>query len=165
MQSYYRSRSLTRQAIDEEGWLHTGDLGFLDAQDYLHICGRKKNVIVLGSGKNVQPEELEDIIFAHPDIREGCVLGAPSTQGIATGSEEVCAVVVPSDELLSRYLDRKHEVVRHLHAIVQQNSRAFAPWKRPSRVVIDCTGLPRTSTRKVRRQAVSAWLESQSAQS
>ena len=165
MQGYYRNRALTRQAIDEEGWLHTGDLGFLDAQNYLHIRGRKKNVIVLGSGKNVQPEELEEIIFDHPDIREGCVLGASSTQGVAKGSEEVCAVVVPSDELLSRYFDRKQQVARHLHAIVQQNARVFAPWKRPSRVVVDCTELPKTSTRKVRRQAVRAWLESQGSQS
>ena len=93
------------------------------------------------------------------------MLGAPSTRGIAAGTEEVCAVVVPSDELLANYCDHRHEVERHLQAIVQHGAQAFAPWKRPSRVVIDSEELPKTSTRKIKRQAVSEWLESQGAQS
>ena len=72
MRGYFGNDELTASVIDADGWLHTGDIGHLDRDGFLFISGRKKNVIVLGSGKKVQPEELEAVLFEHPDIEEGC---------------------------------------------------------------------------------------------
>ena len=59
MKGYFNRPDLTRQVIDHSGWLHTGDIGYIDEDGYLFVDGRMKNIIVLGSGKKVQPEELE----------------------------------------------------------------------------------------------------------
>ena len=74
MQGYFANPVQTAEVIDAEGWLHTGDIGYLDRDDYLFVNGRNKNIIVLGSGKNVHPEELEAVLFDHADIQEGCIV-------------------------------------------------------------------------------------------
>lgn len=74
MQGYYNRPAETAQII-ENGWLHTGDLGYIDKKGYLHITGRKKEIIVLGNGKNINPSELEDCLLAStPLIKESAVL-------------------------------------------------------------------------------------------
>lgn len=67
MQGYYNRPAETAQII-EDGWLHTGDLGYLDKKGYLHITGRKKEIIVLGNGKNINPSELEDSLLASTSL-------------------------------------------------------------------------------------------------
>ncbi len=74
-QGYHRDPDATAEALDEEGWLHTGDLGELDADGYLRITGRLKEVIVTAGGKNVAPEPLEEELRAHPLIAEPLVIG------------------------------------------------------------------------------------------
>ncbi len=74
-QGYHRDPDATAETLDEEGWLHTGDLGELDADGYLHITGRLKEVIVTAGGKNVAPEPLEEQLRAHPLIAEPVVIG------------------------------------------------------------------------------------------
>lgn len=74
-QGYHRDPDATAETLDEEGWLHTGDLGELDADGYLHITGRLKEVIVTAGGKNVAPEPLEEALRAHPLIAEPLVIG------------------------------------------------------------------------------------------
>ena len=104
-QGYYKLDDLTAQAIDSDGWLHTGDLGSFDSAGYLTINGRKKNLIVLGSGKKVQPEEVEQPLEASLLFKEVCVLGLTSLDELRQGQEEVGCVVVPSDEALGLHSD------------------------------------------------------------
>jgi len=94
MLGYHRNPEATERVI-VDGWFHTGDLGWVDADGYLYITGRIKDVIVTGAGKNVYPTDLEAIYRSLPTIRDIAVVGIPS--GL---TEEVHALVVPDGEAL-----------------------------------------------------------------
>ena len=73
MMGYYKDPEGTAEVIDPEGWLHTGDLARIDERGYIFLTGRKKNVIILGSGENVSPEELEALLDKCPAVTESLV--------------------------------------------------------------------------------------------
>jgi fatty-acyl-CoA synthase len=77
MQGYYGDAAATAQAVDTQGWLHSGDLGSMDADGYVRITGRLKEMIIRG-GENIYPREIEDFLFTHPKIAEVAVFGVPS---------------------------------------------------------------------------------------
>ncbi len=93
MLGYYNSKEATQAAFDD-GWYKTGDLGFIDSDGFLHISGRKKNVIISKSGKNVFPEELEDLLNRSPFILESLVYGEKDDKH----SEIIVAKVVVDGE-------------------------------------------------------------------
>jgi len=72
---YYRAEDTTAETFDEQGWLHTGDLGKIDDAGYLSIIGRKKEIIITAAGKNIAPAKLEKLITKHPLISQACVVG------------------------------------------------------------------------------------------
>jgi fatty-acyl-CoA synthase len=76
MRGYHDAAESTGQAIDAEGWYHTGDLAAMDADGYLRIEGRVKDMIIRG-GENIYPREIEDVLFAHPAVAEAAVIGVP----------------------------------------------------------------------------------------
>lgn len=163
MRGYFGNEELTQSVIDKDGWLHTGDIGHLDGDGFLYITGREKNVIVLGSGKKVQPEELEAVLFEHPYIEEGCVVGAIAHAGLMKDSEEVCAIAVATDEAIRRCAARAEDLGDTIRHIVEQRALKFAPGKRPTRIVLRTESLPRTATRKIRRPNVRQWLYDEAA--
>jgi acyl-CoA synthetase (AMP-forming)/AMP-acid ligase II len=75
MKGYYKNPEKTAEAIID-GWLHTGDIGHLDAEGYLHITDRKKDMIISG-GFNVYPSEVEQVIWGHPAVQDCAVIGVP----------------------------------------------------------------------------------------
>ena len=77
MHGYYGQPEKTAEAIDEAGWLHSGDLGTMDENGYVRITGRLKDMIIRG-GENIYPREIEDYLFTHPKIAEVAVFGIPS---------------------------------------------------------------------------------------
>jgi long-chain acyl-CoA synthetase len=87
MKGYYRNPAATADAM-RSGWFHSGDMGILDAEGYLAIVDRKKDMIIRG-GFNVYPREVEEILYGHPAVREAAVIGVPD----AVHGEEVKAVV------------------------------------------------------------------------
>ncbi len=89
MKGYYKMPEATAQAIDADGWLHTGDLACVDAEGYYKITGRIKDMVIRG-GENIYPKEIEDFLYTHPAIKDVQVIGVPSK---AYG-EEICACVV-----------------------------------------------------------------------
>lgn len=91
MQGYWRQPEETAEVL-RHGWLHTGDLGTADEDGYFRIVERKKDLII-ASGYNVYPREVEDVLYSHPKIREAAVIGAPN----AYRGETVKAVVVAQD--------------------------------------------------------------------
>jgi long-chain acyl-CoA synthetase len=164
MKGYYGREDLTREVIDEEGWFHTGDIGRIDRDGYLYVTGRIKNLIVLGSGKKVNPEEVEAIISQSALIKEVCVVGQLAREGMQRGFEEICAVAVPSEALVSRLSE--HGAIRdEVSKEIDRLAMSLAPFKRPSRVVIRLEDLPKTSTRKVKRALVLEWLDRKEAAS
>ena len=108
MAGYFDLPEATAEAIDEDGWLHTGDLGSMDERGYLRITGRLKDLIIRG-GENIYPREIEDALFEHPAVAEAAVVGLPD----AKWGELVAAFVRPStreppseDELRSYLRER-----------------------------------------------------------
>ena len=108
MKGYYQNADATKKAI-RNGWLYTGDLGYMDADGYLYLTGHCKDIIVPASGKNVYPVELESLYRDNPAISEMCVLGIPYEDGSDTA---IHAVIVPTapDEAT------KTEIQHHLQA-------------------------------------------------
>jgi fatty-acyl-CoA synthase len=90
MIGYLDDPETTRRTLDDDGWLHTGDLGAMDERGYLRITGRLKDMIIRG-GENISPREVEDVLFEHPDVAEAVVLGLPDDDL----GEVVAAVVRP----------------------------------------------------------------------
>jgi fatty-acyl-CoA synthase len=90
MKGYYRQPGETAHAFDEDGFFQTGDLGMIDEEGYLHIVGRRKELIIRG-GFNVYPREVEDRLHAHPAVMDVAVVGLPHE----VLGEVVCACVVP----------------------------------------------------------------------
>jgi fatty-acyl-CoA synthase len=76
MQGYYGDSDATAKAIDTHGWLYSGDLGSMDADGYVQITGRLKDLIIRG-GENIYPREIEDVIYTHPDVAAVAVFGVP----------------------------------------------------------------------------------------
>ncbi len=89
MMGYWGASDLTAQALDAEGWYHTGDMAVMDERGYLRIVGRKKDMIIRG-GRNIYPEAIERYLTSHPGIREAAVVGVPGR----FGDEEIWAFVI-----------------------------------------------------------------------
>lgn len=144
MAGYFQDREAT-EAILQGGWLHTGDLGRIDPDGQLYLVGRKKDVIIDANGKNVYPDELEDLYGEHAHIKELSVVGLPDE----SGGEKVACLCVPD------YKERPREEVRreleeHFKAV-----SADQPFYRRVKVLRLWDGeLVRTSTRKVKRSTV-----------
>jgi fatty-acyl-CoA synthase len=88
MKGYWNDPERTREAIDAEGWMHTGDLGLIDAQGYCNITGRLKDMLIRG-GENIFPREIEEFLYRHPQVQAVQVFGVPDRKF----GEEVCAWV------------------------------------------------------------------------
>ena len=92
MTGYYKMPERTAEAIDSDGWLHTGDLATMDTQGYVNIVGRLKEMVIRG-GENIFPREIEELLIRHPQVADAQVLGVPDT----FFGEELLAVVVPKE--------------------------------------------------------------------
>ena len=89
MHGYWDDPVKTREAIDEEGWMHTGDLATMDAEGYVNIVGRIKDMVIRG-GENVYPREIEEFLYRHPQVQDVQVVGVPD----ARYGEELCAWII-----------------------------------------------------------------------
>lgn len=158
MQGYYNKPEMTAEVIDENGWFHTGDIGEIDNEGFIKITGRIKNMIVLGGGKKIFPEEVEAVLETSELIKELCVMSLTIKSGNKAGTEEVGVIITPSDELAKK---TDEEIQAALEAEVKRLSEAnLAPYKTPSVVVLHRDELPKTSTRKVKRKDLKEWYES-----
>lgn len=98
MQGYYKREDETRELIDSDGWLHTGDIGQIDAEGYIWITDRKKEIIVLSGGKNVSPANLESRLSRDPYIAQACVVG--------DRRKHLAAILVPNFDNLADQLKK-----------------------------------------------------------
>lgn len=151
MKGYFNREDLTAEVIDNDGWFHTGDAGYVDADGYLYITGRLKNMVVLGNGKKVVPEEVEIAFTDSLMIKEICVLGVEAIDGNKKGTEKLCAVIVPDKAFQAE--DEK-QLEEKFNQELQKYSEKLAAYKRPNCLVISKEELPKTATRKIKRQQV-----------
>ena len=89
MLGYWNDPERTREAVDVDGWMHTGDLATLDADGYCNIVGRLKDMVIRG-GENIFPREIEEFLYRHPKVQDVQVIGLPDDRY----GEEVCACVI-----------------------------------------------------------------------
>jgi len=146
MQGYW-NRPDVNAVVLRDGWLHTGDLGFIDDRGRLHITGREKEVIILSSGKNIYPEELEQHYGQSAFVKEICVLGL-AREG-EPSAERLHAVVVPDLEVMrERRIVNARELIRFE---LESLSVHLPPHKRVLGFDVWMQDLPRTTTRKLKR--------------
>ncbi len=137
MRGYWHNPEATRAALDDEGWFATGDMGYVDADGYLFLVDRKKDMIIRG-GYNVYPREVEEIVYQHPSVLEAIVVGVPD----ARLGEEIVALVVPRAGVACDP-DEVREFVRE----------RIAAYKYP-RLVVVTDALPRGPSGKILKRKV-----------
>lgn len=153
MKGYYNRPELTAQVIDEDGWLHTGDIAKIDKQGFIYITGRIKSMIVLSGGKKVFPEDLEAVFEPSPKFAEVCVFGAKRSGGSKDGTEDIFVAILPSQNLIEQFSDPQ-ELEKEIRKEIKNLSMKLSSYKRPSNIIIVKDPFPRTSTRKVKRNEV-----------
>lgn len=157
MKGYYNMPDETAKMFTSDGYFKTGDVGWIDRERYLMLCGRAKNIIVTSGGKNVFPEEIEDAFQLCSDIQQITAQGWLAD--VDTRSEEVEALVYPSDELLKRLgVEREAgasspEVRAAIQRHVDSVNKTLQPYARITRVQILSEPLEMTTTMKVKRGA------------
>jgi fatty-acyl-CoA synthase len=109
MKGYYKMPEATAQAIDEDGWLHTGDLATVDENGYYKITGRIKDMIIRG-GENIYPKEIEEFLYTHPAVKDVQVIGVPSKQY----GEEVMACIILKEGACTTEEEIKEYVKSHM---------------------------------------------------
>ena len=148
-EGYYKNPEATKEAFTEDGWFKSGDLGKFDNDGHLYIVGRAKDVIVLPSGKNVHPEDLEVHYAKSPLVEELCVLGVEDKAEKHAGAEKLVAVVIPDFEYLKQNgIGNSREAIRYE---LDNIGRALPEYQRVRDYVIRSEPIPRTATRKIKR--------------
>ncbi len=156
MLGYYKNDIATAEVL-RDGWYHTGDLGRIDNNGLLSICGRVKNLIVTPNGKNVYPEEVENQLLKSPFIAEIMVYG----HKIGKTAEEVYAVVFPDEEALFALAREQKdkplaasEIENLIRREIQLYGKELADYKRVKKFTLREDEFPKTTTRKIKRYIV-----------
>ena len=153
MLGYYNMPEATEEVLDSEGWFHTGDLGFMDPQGWLYITGRKKNVIVTKTGKNIYPEELEQILNEVRYVEECMVYGL---EGVETGDGTIVAVQIrPNYEAIGELYPNgadDEDIYQLMKDVVGELNQKLPNYKRIRHIVLRNTEFVKTTTHKLKRQ-------------
>ena len=162
MQGYYKNPEETAKVFTPDGWLKTGDLGYLDDRNYLYLTGRAKNMIVTEGGKNVYPEEIENRFQLFDEVEQVLVCGYVEDE--ATRSEGIEAMLFPNAERFkagaagqgAAPMDWKAAEAR-LREVVDEINQKLLPYQRITKVTVLREKLEETTTKKIKRfQAKSA---------
>lgn len=150
MLGYYEDAAATA-AVLRDGWLRTGDLGYIDADGYLFITGRKKNVIITKSGKNIYPEEIEALLNRSPYIKESLVFGQADP---AAADIVVTAVIVPDLTAIQATAEPTEEFLRTIMLRqVREVNKKLVSYMHIRRFSLASEELPKTTTQKIKRSA------------
>jgi long-chain acyl-CoA synthetase len=151
MKGYYNMPEETAATFTEDGYLKTGDLGYMDSENYLYLTGRAKNVIVTEGGKNVYPEEIENEFQLYEEIEQIMVRGsAPDKR---TKSEGIEALVYPNPEFKdeSGSLPSPEQMKGRVDKIIAEVNLSLLPYQRIERVTILTEAMEMTTTKKIKR--------------
>ena len=146
MLGYYKNPEATAEVFTADGWFKTGDIGYMDKDNYIFITGRKKNVIILSNGKNVFPEEIEEHLSVKFDvIAESVVIGREN----ASGEVVITAVIFPNPEFSKD--KTKDEVSDAVKSAVTDVNKSLPVYKQIRDIEIRDTEFEKTTTRKIKR--------------
>jgi len=171
MKGYFGNEQATRDMIDSDGWLHTGDIGTLDSEGYLRITDRKKDIIVLANGKNVSPLPIESTLKASPMLQEVVLIGdkqnvitalvVPNMERLAEWGKETNLIFADNDALIALPEARKR-----IRQEIDSYSKALADFEKIKRfTLINATftidGGELTPTLKIKRKVIAQKFASQ----
>lgn len=154
MLGYYGAPELTAEVL-RDGWLYTGDLGYIDENGFLFVTGRKKNVIVTMGGKNIFPEELETLLCNTPYVKEAVVVGYVNQK---RKDYDVVAIIYPDRErLVETYgtdvSDEKIDL--EMSRAVSEINGAVQPYKRIQRFLVSSEPFPKNTSHKIKRGGIA----------
>lgn len=149
MLGYYDNEEATKEAIEPDGWFHTGDLAKIDNEGFIYILGRKKSVIVLNNGKNVFPEEIETLLNKVEGIKESFVYEKKETDG----DVKVCAEIVYDKELIKELynIEGEENIQKFLWEKIKEVNKLMPKYKYVREMIITEEELIKTTTLKIKR--------------
>ena len=149
MLGYYKNEEATKEALEPDGWYHTGDVGYLDKDGFLYITSRKKNVIVQKNGKNIFPEEIETLISHIPFVKESIVYGRPTWDD----DLDICVKIVYDKDAIKEVYGYKseEEILKEMKEHISKINDNMPPYKHIRDVIITDEELIKTTTAKVKR--------------
>ena len=158
MTGYYKNKEATDAVFTKDGWFLTGDVGYLDADKYLYLTGRAKNVIVTEGGKNVYPEEIENNFQLYSEVEQILVKGYIIDK--REKSEGIEACIYPSKEWFEQEASKHGVTIRdsdieaRIKHIVDEVNAKMLPYQRISKVTVLKDALEMTTTKKIKRHIV-----------
>lgn len=157
MEGYYNDPEATAEMMTGDGFLRTGDVGYLDRENYLYLTGRKKNLIVTAGGKNVYPEEIEDRFQLYDEIDQILVKGY--VRDARTHEEEIEALIYPDFEFLKSAnggsLPVRQEIEERIFQIVDVVNKEMLRYQRIKRTTVLDEPMEMTTTKKIKRHKVA----------
>lgn len=153
MLGYYENEEETKRAIDEEGYFHSGDLGYIDKDGFIYITGRSKNVIVTQNGKNIYPEEIEMLIDRIDEIKESMVYGKKDEDKKNDKELIITARVIPDYEKIKElYGDiSEKEIFDILWKKIKETNKQLESFKAIKKLEIKQGEFEKSSTMKIKR--------------
>lgn len=154
MLGYYNQPELTAEVI-KDGWFYTGDLGYLDKDGFLHITGRKKNVIVTSNGKNIFPEELETYLGRTPFVAESVVVGYINPK---KKDYDIVALIYPDKDRLTEVYGKDYtaeQVENEMKKAIAEVNGIVQSYKRIETYLIRDVEFPKNTSRKIKRAGVA----------
>ena len=149
---YYKDEKNTKDLFSEDGYLRTGDLGYVDNENYVYLKGRKKNIIVTEGGKNVFPEEIEDMFQLYSQVEQILIRGFQQKKDVPC--ECIEAVIYPSKDY---YKDKSSEEIRKdIERIISEVNKDLSGYKKIEKLTILDEPMEETTTRKIKRGTVKA---------
>jgi long-chain acyl-CoA synthetase len=146
-EGYYHDPAATAAVFTNNGYFKTGDLGWKDNENYIYITGRAKNIIVTEGGKNVYPEEVEDVFQLYPEFEQLLIRGYIADKEMQI--EAIEAVVYPAEEFTKKH--SRDEVKKRVVDIIREGNRRLAPYQQISRIRLTDKPLETTSAKKIKR--------------
>ncbi|MBR2290469.1 MAG: AMP-binding protein [Clostridia bacterium] len=152
MIGYMNNEEATKEAIDEDGWFHTGDLAYFDKDDFLFITGRKKSVIVLQNGKNIFPEELEMLIDKLDGVKESFVYGKADPKDKDNDLKLGVKVVYDPKVMKDKFnLTTEEEIKEKLWNDIKEINKTMPKYKYIKGIIVTTEPLIKTTTLKIKR--------------
>jgi long-chain acyl-CoA synthetase len=153
MKGYLGAPEKTAEVFTQDGWLRTGDLGRVDRRGFVHITGRRKNLIITEGGKNVYPEEIEGHLDQSPWIKESLVVGKPARPGVR--GEDVVAIVVPNYDAIEAARPGASGDAACVEGLIREEmsriNKALPGYMKVVELVIRPEEFEKTSSGKIRR--------------
>jgi long-chain acyl-CoA synthetase len=158
MQGYFEDEEATKESFTEDGYFCTGDMGYLDRENYLYLTGRQKNLIVTAGGKNVYPEEIENAFELYDEVDQIMVKGYVSDERLR--EESVEAYVYPDLDYFGEDAvnneEKWQEIESRVQSVVQEVNQKLMPYQRVQRVTVLKSPMEMTTTKKIKRHKVAA---------